>query len=82
MVLSALAYWVNREHGIEPAPRRGMSWKTFLKAHWDVIAAADMFRVELWLGRSLVRYHVLFAIELATPYGVFNRPNPHAASRW
>ena len=43
-----------------------MSWKTFLRAHWDVIAASDMFTVELWLGRSLVRYHVLFAIELAT----------------
>ena len=54
------------DHGIEPAPRRGMSWKTFLQAHWDVIAASDMFTVELWLGRSLVRYHVLFAIELAT----------------
>ena len=56
------------DHGIEPAPRRrgGMSWKTFLKAHWDVIAATDMFTVEIWVGRSLVRYHVLFAIELAT----------------
>ena len=53
-------------HGIGPAPRRGMSWKTFLKAHWDVIAASDMFTVEIWVGRSLVRYHVLFAIELAT----------------
>ena len=30
------------EHGIEPAPRRGMAWKTFLQAHWEVIAAADM----------------------------------------
>jgi putative transposase len=57
-----------RDHGLEPAPRRrgGMSWKTFLKAHWDVIAAADMFTVEVWVGRSLVRHHVLFAIELAT----------------
>ena len=43
-----------------------MSWKTFLKAHWEIIAASDMFTVELWLGRSLVRYHVLFAIDLAT----------------
>ena len=54
------------DHGIEPAPRRGMSWKTFLRAHWDVIAASDMLTVEIWVGRSLVRYHVLFAIELAT----------------
>ncbi|MFT5411050.1 MAG: putative transposase, partial [Verrucomicrobiales bacterium] len=57
-----------QDHGIEPAPRRrrGMSWKTFLKAHWDVIAASDMLTVEIWVGRSLVRYHVLFAIEQAT----------------
>ena len=56
------------KHGIEPSPRRrgGMSWKTFLNAHWDVIAAADMLTVEIWSGRTLVRYHVLFAIELAT----------------
>ena len=54
------------DHGIGPAPRRGRSWETFLKAHWDVITASDMFTVEIWVGRSLVRYHVLFAIELAT----------------
>ena len=54
------------EHGIETAPRRGMSWKTFLQAHWEVVAAADMFTIEVWVGHNLVRYHVLFAIELAT----------------
>ncbi len=54
------------EPGIGPAPRRGMSWKTFLQSHWDIIAASDMLTVEIWVGRSLVRYHVLFAIELAT----------------
>ena len=43
-----------------------MSWKTFLQTHWEVIAASDMFTVEIWVGRSLVRYHLLFAIELAT----------------
>ena len=55
-----------QDHGITPAPRRGMSWRTFLQAHWDVIAASDMLTVEIWVGRALVRYHVLFAIELAT----------------
>ena len=31
------------EHGLVPAPRRGktMPWKTFLKAHFGVIAATD-----------------------------------------
>jgi hypothetical protein len=46
------------EHGIEPAPLRGrtMPWKTFLKAHWGPIAAADFFSVEVLTRRGLVRY--------------------------
>ncbi|MFT5125739.1 MAG: putative transposase [Kiritimatiellia bacterium] len=55
-----------KEQGIDPALRRSMTWSTFLQAHWDVISAADMLTVEVWMKRTLVRYHVLFAIELAT----------------
>jgi hypothetical protein len=29
------------EHGFDPVRRRGMSWETFLKAHWGAIAATD-----------------------------------------
>ena len=38
-----------REHGIEPAPERGLrtSWKTFLQAHWDSIAAVDFTTIEV-----------------------------------
>src|SRR5712691_10147837 len=38
-----------KDHGIEPAPERGanMPWKTFLAAHWDGLAAADFFTVEV-----------------------------------
>jgi hypothetical protein len=25
-----------------------MPWKTFIRAHWDTIAAADFFTVEVW----------------------------------
>ncbi len=34
------------ENGFDPAPfrRKEMSWKTFLKAHWGVIAATDFFQ--------------------------------------
>ncbi|MDP6423801.1 MAG: integrase, partial [Planctomycetota bacterium] len=55
-------------HGIEPAPERGKktSWKTFLKAHWKVLAAMDFFTVEVVTLGGLVRYSVLFAIELST----------------
>jgi transposase InsO family protein len=37
-----------------------------LKAHWDVLGAADFFSVEVWTATGLTRYLVLFVIELAT----------------
>ncbi len=56
------------ENGIDPAPERGrrMSWATFIKAHLGVIVGMDFFTVEVvtWLG--LVRYHVLFVIDIAS----------------
>jgi len=57
-----------RQHGIEPAPERQKrtTWQEFLKAHWDVLAAADFFSVEAWTATGLNRYAVLFMIELAT----------------
>jgi putative transposase len=59
---------VLREHGIEPAPLRGrtMPWKTFLKAHWGAIAAADFFSVEVLTRGGLVRHLVLFVVDLKT----------------
>ncbi|MBI2389669.1 MAG: hypothetical protein HYV09_08735, partial [Deltaproteobacteria bacterium] len=55
-----------RDNGLEPAPRRGksMAWKTFLKAHAGAIAAADFFSVEVLTRGGLVRYLVLFLIDL------------------
>ncbi len=57
-----------KAHGIEPAPLRGktMPWKTFLKAHWGAIAAADFFSVEVLTVGGLVRYLVLFVIDMKT----------------
>ena len=51
-----------------PAPERGKrtTWSQFLKSHWDVLAAADFFTVEVWCPRGLVTFYVFFAIELAT----------------
>jgi len=43
-----------------------MSWKTFLKAHWGAIAATDFFTIEAITWRGLVRYFVLFVIDLQT----------------
>ena len=54
------------EHGIEPAPERGQRtpWKAFLKAHWEGLAATDLFTVEVLTMAGLRRYFVLFVIEL------------------
>ena len=45
---------------------RSMSWSTFIKAHWGAIAATDLFTVEVVNPFGLVRYHVLFVIDIAT----------------
>ena len=57
-----------RENGIEPAPERGRrtSWATFLKAHWEGLAATDLFTVEVLTLAGLRRYFVFFVIELKT----------------
>ena len=54
--------------GIEPAPERSKRtpWATFLKAHWGAIAATDFFTVEVLTMHGLVRYSVLFVIDLKT----------------
>jgi hypothetical protein len=56
------------EHGVGPAPERlpRMRWSKFLKAHWEALAAADFFTVEVWTAVGLVRYLVLVALYLAT----------------
>ena len=43
-----------------------MSWETFLKAHWGAIAATDFFSIEVLTRVGLVRYFVLFVIDLKT----------------
>ncbi|MDA1232367.1 MAG: hypothetical protein O2856_16465 [Planctomycetota bacterium] len=44
-------------HGIEPAPqrKRQTTWETFLKAHWDSVAAIDFTTTEVSTLRGLVR---------------------------
>jgi len=59
---------VLKEHGIEPVPdrKRQTTWKTFIKSHWDVLAAVDFTTVEVWTKSGLVTYYLLFVMELAT----------------
>jgi transposase InsO family protein len=55
-----------KEHGISRSPDRATSWRTFLRAHADAIAAADFFTAEVWTARGLVTHYVLFVIDHAT----------------
>ena len=57
-----------KNRGIEPAPERGnkTGWKAFLAAHWEGLAAADFFTVEVLTWRGLVRYVVFFVMKLKT----------------
>ena len=57
-----------KAHGIEPAPdrRRRSMWKSFLRAHWDVLASVDFTTIEVRTRTGLVTYYPLFFMELAT----------------
>ena len=72
-----------RAHGIEPAPerQRGTTWKTFLKAHWEVLGAVDFTTIEVWTRGGLVTFYILVAMRLSTRRieiaGI--TPNPDAA---
>jgi hypothetical protein len=57
-----------REHGIEPAPeRKGQTtWKTFLQAHWDVMASIDFTTIKVWTKSGLRTFYLLFVMEIAT----------------
>jgi transposase InsO family protein len=57
-----------KAHGIEPAPerKRRQSWGTFLKAHWETMAAADFTTVEVWTRTGLVTFYVFAVMRLKT----------------
>ena len=57
-----------KAQGIEPAPERSKksTWNEFLRNHWDSLAAADFFTVEVWTPFGLVRHAVFFVMELST----------------
>ena len=55
-----------RRHGIPPSRERPLQWRTFLRAHWSALLAADFFTTEVWTVRGLVTYYTLFVIELHT----------------
>jgi putative transposase len=73
-----------KEHGIEPAPqrKRQTTWKTFLQAHWEVLAAIDFTTIEVWSSKGLVTYYLLFVMELATWRVQFAGVTPNPDEPW
>jgi len=68
-------------------PERGTTtpWKTFMAAHWDGLAAADVFSVEVLTMGGLARYVVFFVMRLKTRtvangLSVRSRPSAWSAS--
>ena len=57
-----------REQGIEPSPARGKrtSWSTFLKAHFECLAATDFLTVKGCTLRGLVTHYVLCYVSAAS----------------
>jgi hypothetical protein len=50
--------------GIPPRGGHPTAWRTFLKAHWPALVAADFFTAEVWTTRGLVTFYTVFVIEL------------------
>jgi len=73
-----------KAHGIEPAPdrKRHSTWKTFLEAHWDVLASVDFTTIEVWTKSGLVTCYLLFVMELATRRVLFAGCTPNPDESW
>ncbi len=73
-----------KQHGIEPAPdrKRSTSWSTFIKAHWDALAAIDLTTIEVWTKCGLVPYYLLFVMELKTRRVHFAGATVHPDETW
>ena len=50
--------------GIPPSRERPMTWRTFIRAHWPALLAADFFTTDVWTARGLMTYYTAFVIEL------------------
>jgi transposase InsO family protein len=73
-----------KAHGLEPAPdrKRQSTWKTFLRAHWNVMAAIDFTTVEVWSKKGLVTFYLLFVMEVATRRVCFAGCTPNPNESW
>jgi hypothetical protein len=75
---------VLKENGIETAPERDgrTRWSTFLKAHWECLAATDFLSVEVCTFRGLVTHYMLFFIDIASRSVHVAGITPHPDNSW
>jgi len=75
---------VLRRHGISPAPKRKqtVSWKNFIRAHWDVLVGMDFFTTEVLTLKGLTTYYVLFFIHLETRQVTLAGFTPYPDQGW
>lgn len=59
-----------------------MSWETFLKSHWGVIAATDLSGVEVLTSVGLIDYSVLFVTDVKTRKVKIAGIIPQLDGRW
>ena len=63
MISNTCVAGILKAHGIDPAPdrkRQSTTWKSFLQAHWDVLAAVDFTTIEVWTKCGLITVYLLF----------------------
>ena len=75
---------VLKENGIKPAPERDgrTRWSTFLKAHWECLAATDFLSVEVCTFRGFVTHYILFFIDIASRSVHVAGITPHPDNSW
>jgi putative transposase len=66
-----------KTEGIPPSRERPTTWRTFLRAHWPALVAADFFTTEVWTPRGLVTYYTLFVLELQSRRVCVTGSTPH-----
>ena len=78
--VAASTVWKILKHaGIDPAVRRGQSWRDFLRAQARHVIACDFFTVDSVILR---RYYVLFFIDLDTRRVYIAGTTKHPTGAW
>lgn len=72
------------DYGYHPEPDdfKRTTWKQFLRSHLAVIYATDFFSVEVLTRKGLIRYMVLFAMELASRKAQIVGVHPCPDGQW